>query len=115
MGAMRACFTCKPTGIARRIQKSQKPKLDPCWWVTSIRLEGPNLTSSGTLAPNLVVGDFNNDGRDDVLYPDGASFRVKYSGTGNWVRLQYTGGTATFMLAGRFDATAATDILQTVR
>ena len=44
------------------------------------------LTSSGTLAKDLVVGDFDGNGSDDILYANDSTFRVKYSGTGGRVR-----------------------------
>lgn len=44
-------------------------------------------TDTGAFARAYKLGDFNNDGKDDVFYANGSTWKVSYSGTGAWTTL----------------------------
>jgi hypothetical protein len=61
---------------------------------------------------NLVVADFNGDGRSDVALSDSSTWRVSYSGTGNWTTLRSSGFSLTDAVAiAPFDNLPGADVL----
>jgi hypothetical protein len=71
------------------------------------------LTSSTLGRSRLRVGDFNGNGRDDLLYHTGGKWYVKWSGTGNWLQLATDAAAVGSMLIGDFDGDDKSDVLVT--
>lgn len=61
------------------------------------------LNASSYSVDNLLVGDFDMDGRDDVFLADGNSWRYASAGQGNWITLNGSDFPSSELLIGDFD------------
>lgn len=84
------------------------------FYVSSSGTSGWSTLTSSTLGRSrLRVGDFNGNGRDDLLYHTGGKWYVKWSGIGSWVERATDPASVESMLIGDFDGDNKSDVLVT--
>lgn|GEM_PF-6076903 len=71
------------------------------------------LASSSLGRARMRVGDFDGNGRDDLLYVSGGKWFVRWNAAGNWVEVATDAATETSMLTGDFTGNGTVDVLIT--
>ncbi len=72
------------------------------------------LNSTSLNRSRFLVGDFDGNGRDDLLYTfGGTTWAVRWNGTGNWVNVASDTAAVSSMLVGDYNGDGKSDILIT--
>ena len=71
------------------------------------------LGTSSYRVPSMLFGDFNGDGRTDILRPDGTRFNVAWGATGAWQTLAVSDEARDEIALGDFDGDGKTDVFRT--
>jgi len=69
------------------------------------------INSSSARVPDLRSGDFNGDGKSDVLASWGGRWRVSWGGTSRWEEINTSGARVRNLVLGDFDGDGKTDLL----
>ncbi len=77
--------------------------------------DAKNINSSASTATHLRVGDFNGDGKDDIIRrlnhsTQGLGWYIKYSGSGAWIKAFQSHRDIRDVLIGDFDGDGEDDI-----
>jgi hypothetical protein len=92
---------------------SQAVKTKRCGWEAPIPLdEHDNRYEIADPTADLVVGDFNGDGRDDLFMATGAAHYVSLDATGSWQLRGYGTERIAELRFGDFDGDGRTDLLR---
>lgn len=83
-----------------------------CPWYLSSGATGVMTAVNSSAAPiiDLKVGEFNGDGRDDVLFGNGTLWKYSASATGSWQILNSSDVSGRDLLVGQFDGAGHDDI-----
>jgi hypothetical protein len=71
------------------------------------------LNGSSYRVSSLAFGDFDGDGRTDVLRPGGARWNVSYEGRGRWETLAVASEGLSQIALGDFDGDGRADVFRT--
>lgn len=100
-------------GYFERESTSQAVRSTRCPWEAPIPLrEYDNKYGIGDPTAELVVGDFNGDGRDDLFMATGAAHYVSLDATGAWQLRGYGTEQVEELRFGDFDGDGRTDVLR---
>jgi hypothetical protein len=82
-------------------------------WCLADGLDGPvrHGSASGTAASELLVGDLDGDGRDDVFGSDGSAWRWAHPDGGSWARLATSGMGVGSLLLADLDGDGVDDVV----
>lgn len=70
------------------------------------------LNSTSLTRARFVVGDFDGNGKDDLLYTyDGTTWAARWAGAGNWVDVATDTAAVSSMLVGDYNGDGKSDIL----
>jgi VCBS repeat protein len=84
------------------------------WEVLNRAPTGGNLLLLPTAITAMAVGDFDGDGRADIFWADGRTWRVSYGGNNPFVEVQTSSHRVKDIRFGDFDGNGTTDVFSVV-
>lgn len=90
------------------------PPSENLWFLSSAGTEAfKALNTSASKVSDMKVGDFNGDGKADVLTTGGGEWNVSFGGAGRWTTINKSGTSIHDMKLGDFNGDGKTDVLTT--